>query len=235
VLEDAKLPDGSVTLGPGNHDAYTRPDGWKRALAGPLRRFAAASAEAPGKVVERGDVVFLPIDTSCFQSIAWAGGEFSKAAAEAVEARIVDPAFRDKAMVLVLHHSPIASRAPLMQWIDGLRGCARVLDLLAKHPRLQVLHGHLHKVVDRILAASSNLRGAPRTVALTEAGQSAGPARVFGAPAICEDREDTLPRVRLYAHAGGGRDGRRRRHGETGEITTTGYAGYLESSGLYAA
>jgi 3',5'-cyclic-AMP phosphodiesterase len=182
VLEDARLPDDSVTIVPGNHDAYTSDGAWKKAIAGPLRRFASASAGEIGKVVERGDVAFLPIDTSCFQNIVRAGGEFAPSAARAVEARLADPALREKAVVLVLHHAPfVLHKTPMMQWIDGLRGGATVIDLLRKHPRLQVLHGHLHRVVDRMLEVRESTR-----------------TRIFGAPAVCDARESGEGHVRVY-------------------------------------
>lgn len=189
VLEEVGVDEEEVTLVPGNHDAYTSASGWRKALEGPLRRFARTSAAEPGKVVERGPVALLPIDSTCFQSVVRAGGVFTADAARAVERRLVDPALRDKAIVLVLHHSPfVQHKTPVMQWIDGLRGCAQVTDLLARHPRLQVLHGHLHRAVDKMLTAA----GATR-------------ARVFGASAVCDDpdsdpgRADApTPRIRLY-------------------------------------
>lgn len=186
LLDEAKLPDGALTLVPGNHDAYTDRTAWKRALEGPLRRWSEASACDPGKVVERGDVVFVPIDTSCFQSIARSGGTFTREAALAIERKVRDPAFQHRALVLVLHHPPFThERNPVWQWIDGLRGVSHVLDLLVRHPRMQLLHGHLHKVIDRVV-------GTPATTA----GDARGTTRIFGAPAIVDDEEK--PRVRLY-------------------------------------
>jgi Icc protein len=186
-----------VTLVPGNHDAYTTPAAWRRALEGPLKRFAGASAGEPGKVIERGPVAFLPIDTSFFQTMVRSGGLFTRDAAKAVQARIDDPALRDKSIVLVMHHPPFEEhKNPLAQWIVGLSGRMHVLDMLANHPRLQLLHGHLHRVVDRIVHGVAG---------------AATRARIFGAPAIVDDSENT-PRVRLYDV----RDG------------------VLESAGLYA-
>jgi len=182
ILEAAGLDEDSVTLVPGNHDAYTSKDGWKKAMEGPLRRYASASVAQPGKVVERGDVALMPIDTSCFQSVVKAGGEFTPEVARVVESRLMDPALRNKAMVLVLHHAPfVHTKAPLHRFVDGLRGCAHVVDLLMRHPRLQVLHGHLHHVVDRVMNGTAT--------------------RIFGAPAVCDDADadgDVRPRVRLY-------------------------------------
>jgi 3',5'-cyclic-AMP phosphodiesterase len=190
ILHDACFPAGAITLVPGNHDAYTSERGWKKALEGPLAPFAAASATEPGKLVDRGDIVFLPIDTSCFQSLTRAGGEFSRNAALAVERRLLDPTLRSRALVLVLHHPPfVLHRMPVMRWFDGLRGCTQVLDLLIRHPRLQVLHGHLHRVVDRFVGRA-------------RAPEDARP-RVFGASAVCDDRDDDAPRIRLYELADG--------------------------------
>ena len=62
------------------------------------------------------------------------------------------------------------------QWLDGLRGADRLVGILGRHEHVQVLHGHLHKAVDRIIGL--------------------GKSRVFGAPATVED--DDSPRVRLY-------------------------------------
>ena len=186
ILEEAGMPDNSVTLVPGNHDAYTSAAAWQRALEGPLQRWAEASALEPGKVVDRGDVVFLPIDTSCFQSMAKSCGTFTPEAARAVQQRIDDPALRDRSLVLVMHHPPFShTKNPFMEWIDGLRGFTHVLDMLSRHPGLQILHGHMHKVVDRIVDLGKGVAGV------------ADKARIFGAPAIVDDADD-LPRVRLY-------------------------------------
>lgn len=193
VLEDAALPPDSVTLVPGNHDAYTSPNAWSRALAGPLARFAPTSATAPGKIVDRGDVAFLPIDTSYFQTIARSSGEFTKRTAEIVHERAGDPALRSKALVLVVHHPPFHPHR-VLRWIDGLRGGAEVLELMAKNPRLQLLHGHLHRMMDRILLAregrglstqSAESSSDPRRAHDHEPREDAH-TRFFGAAATCD-------------------------------------------------
>lgn len=200
LLDEARLPEGSVTLVPGNHDAYTSADAWKKAMAGPLKRWASASAFRPGNVVERGDVVFIPVDTSCFQSIARSGGTFKADAVSAVESRLRDPAFSDKSIVLVFHHPPFVNeKNAVWQWVDGLRGYSQALDLLGRHPRLQILHGHLHKVVDNIVRLGKGALARVEDVARLsprEGGRETVRARIFGAPAIVDD--DERPRVRLY-------------------------------------
>jgi hypothetical protein len=180
------MPEDGVTLVPGHHDGYTSGAASRRALEGPLKRWARASATEAGKALVRGNVAFLPIDTSCFQSLARSGGMFTPEAARAVQARIDDPALRGKALVLVMHHPPfVQHKNPVAECVDGLRGCTHVLDMLARHPQVQILHGHMHRVVDRIAQLGKGVAGV------------ANRARIFGAPAIVDDTDDT-PRVRLY-------------------------------------
>jgi 3',5'-cyclic AMP phosphodiesterase CpdA len=176
ALDAAKLPADSVTLVPGNHDAYSSSGSWKTAIEGPLRPYAAGSASEPGKVVDRGGVAFLPLDVTCYQTVARSGGEFTHDASVALERRLGDSGLRSKALVVVQHHPPIGFN-PILHWFDGLRGHTRLLDLLARFAHAQVLHGHLHRVIDRLLGGL-------------------GRSRIFGAPAIVED--DGVSRVRLY-------------------------------------
>jgi 3',5'-cyclic AMP phosphodiesterase CpdA len=179
ALHDSGITPDRITLVPGNHDAYTTPDGWKRALDGPLAAFRASSAAEPGQVVDRGEVVFLPIDSTCYQSIARSGGELTEETAIALERRLVDTAFQQRPLVLVQHHPPFPHRSGAWNWIDGLRGSARLIEMLLKHTHAQLLHGHLHRIADRVL----------------------GTSRVFGASAVVDD--DERPRVRVYDVRGG--------------------------------
>jgi Icc protein len=210
ILHDACLGEDNVTLVPGNHDAYTHKSGWQRAMTGPLARFAGASAAGPGKVVERKEVVFVPLDTTRFQNIAWSGGLFTRETAEVVNARASDPAFRDKAMVLVMHHPPFHP-VRAMQWIDGLRGGESVLDLLARHPRLALLHGHLHRIFNHILVVSNAVGAALGQLPILQKAEANDTStRLFGAPATCDGADDEAsttatvkPTFRLYDVEGG--------------------------------
>jgi Icc protein len=177
VLDGSGIDPDRVTLVPGNHDLYTSPDAWSRALAGPLRRYAAGAAEAPGKVVERGAVAFMPLDVTRFQSFARSGGELTEPAAVALERRLDDPAFARSLVILVQHHPPFEDGPAAWHWWDGLLGNERLLDLLARRPQLQLLHGHAHQASDRSV--------------------DGGGDRVFGASAVVDDTEAS-PRVRFY-------------------------------------
>jgi 3',5'-cyclic AMP phosphodiesterase CpdA len=178
TLDAARIDPDAVTLVPGNHDAYTEPGAWRTALEGPLAPYAKGSAAEPGKVVERGDVVFLPIDLSLHQSVLLSGGAVTAEVAAALERRLEDNAFKDKAVVLVSHHPPTTHSSRVWNFIDGVRNAAQLMNLLARHPHVQLLHGHLHHLVDRVVGGL-------------------GRSRIFGAPATVDDSPGK-PRVRLY-------------------------------------
>jgi 3',5'-cyclic AMP phosphodiesterase CpdA len=180
TLHGSGIPPENVTLVPGNHDAYTSGDAWRRALDGPLRAYRETAADRDGKVVDRGDVAFLPVDVSCPQPITRSAGELTPDAAQALERRFADEGLEKKALVVVQHHPPFEHARAAWQWIDGLRGSARLMASLARHTHVQVLHGHLHKAVDRIVGL--------------------GKSRVLGAAATVEDADDAAgsPSVRMY-------------------------------------
>ncbi len=177
VLHETKIAPERVTLVPGNHDAYSGADAWKKAMEGPLAAFAPTSASEPGRVVDLGEIALLPLDVALHQPVTRSSGELTADAADALEHRLRDPALRHKALVVVQHHPPYPHAASLWQWIDGLRGWARSMELLGRFPRAHVLHGHLHYAIDRIVTL--------------------GRSRVFGAPAVVDDPSH-VARVRIY-------------------------------------
>lgn len=174
VLHEVPFSRDAITLVPGNHDAYTK-GGWTWALEGPLAPWRRNAALEAGKVIDLGSAYLFPIDVSVHQSVTRSAGELKNDVADALERRLIDPAFVRKPIIFAQHHPPFAHARSLWQWIDGLRGYARMLEMLVRHAHVHLLHGHWHKVVDRIVHG----------------------ARVFGAPAIVED-ERTKPRVRIY-------------------------------------
>jgi len=175
LLSATKIAPERVTLVPGNHDAYTRQDGWSLALEGPLAPWAATSTRASGHVVDLGGISFLPVDVACHQPVTRSAGELSTLAAEALERRFRDPLLAKGPLVVVQHHPPYR-RFGAWQWVDGLRGWATLMNLLERFPHVQLLHGHLHRAVSRMVTV--------------------GRDRVFGAPAVVDDEHG--PRVRLY-------------------------------------
>lgn len=180
ILHDARIPSERIVLVPGNHDAYAERGAFARALEGPLAPWRAGAAANAGKVVDRGDVVFLPLDVACHQPVTRSAGELGDADAEALGRRLSDPGLARRHVVIVLHHPPFARSNPAWQWIDGLRGARRLMDILARHGRANVMHGHLHYPSDRVV----------------------GEGRIVGAPAVVS--EGTGPGFRAYAFGADG-------------------------------
>lgn len=176
LLAESRIAPERVTLIPGNHDAYEGPDAWLRALEGPLRPFAETSGGEVGKVVDLGPLAILPVSTSVHQHWSSSFGQIDSAEFEAIDRRGADPALLKKALLIAQHHPPHPHKFAPMQWLDGLRENARMLALLAQRATLQVLHGHMHLSVTKMLSQD-------------------GSFRVFGAPAVVETER---PEVRLY-------------------------------------
>ena len=149
LLSEARLGGDAVTLIPGNHDAYTSPTGWRRAIEGPLRAWARGAAAEPGKVqpIERAFV--LPVDVSRHQNVIRSQGYVTAEVGAALAKRLADPALAREAVLLVVHHTPFKHDNAAWQWINGLHDQERVLSLLEQHPHAHVLHGHLHRRIQR--------------------------------------------------------------------------------------
>lgn len=181
ILHDSGIAPGRITLVPGNHDIYTDPKGWGRALDGPLAAFAKTSAREIGKTVDIGGATLLPVDATFHQPVTRSAGCIDSAVLEAVARRAADPGLARRPLVLVQHHPPFVRRTKAWDWVDGLIGAHKLMTLLEKFRHLFVLHGHLHAVVDRALTC--------------------GVSRILGATAVVDDA--AAPRIRIYDVIGG--------------------------------
>jgi 3',5'-cyclic-AMP phosphodiesterase len=181
ILHDTSVPPEQVILVPGNHDAYASPDGWRRALEGPLASFRRTAAESPGKVVDCGGLPVLPVDTSFHQRVLRSAGALTADAAQAIAKCLEGSMLRDRQVVLAMHHSPFPHTSRAWQWIDGLQGCEHLMPVLRRFDAVDVVHGHFHHAVERVI--------------------DTGRSRVFGTTAVVDDG-DTTPRFRLHGHEG---------------------------------
>ncbi len=204
-----------MTLVPGNHDALHEPRRLEEGhAAGPLSEWSSASAMIIGQVVERGDVVFMPIDTSWLPVDRALGRSSHDGRSPRRSFAAPRPGLRYKSVVLVFHHPPFVNeKNAVWQWIDGLRGYGHAVDLMGKHPRMQILHGHLHKVVDSIVRLGKEHWRASKT------WQGSSPRRLAAKAA--------RPHLRRA------RGGRRRRGARRGRLYDV-RDGALESAGFYS-
>jgi 3',5'-cyclic-AMP phosphodiesterase len=173
ILEQAEVDPETVTLVPGNHDAYTHADGFARALEGPLCAFRRTSAQ--GAVVVLDEAVVVPVSTAAHQHVARAAGWADARGLATLGAVAGACSMRHRAVVAAMHHPPTATGIPGLQWVDGLQNHRPMRALLEAHERLHVLHGHIHRARDKVI------------------GEGTCP-RVFSAAAVV----DATVTVRLY-------------------------------------
>ena len=171
-LAASGLRPDAVTLVPGNHDIYSGPTAWQRALAGPLRPWAASST--PAEPVAVGGALIVPVSTLLAQPLLRSAGAIP---AEVIR-RLSELARLGLPLVIAQHHDPHPHWLWPAQWVDGLQTCAAEMQLLRTHPNAYVLHGHSHRRGDRSVPSGD----APR---------------VFAAAAVV----DSMDSVRLYALA----------------------------------
>lgn len=169
VLEDSGIEPERVTLLPGNHDAYGA--AWEEMLRGPLGRWAKGGR--PGEVQKLDGVTLVSGCTAVPQTVLKSSGRIDDDQLAAVDAaaRAAGP---NEAVVLAQHHPPFKV---MNQWVHGLLNHEDVWSLLQEHPRLHVLHGHIHRRKERGLE-----KGAPvRIFSPTAVTDSEQPLRIYEA------------------------------------------------------
>jgi 3',5'-cyclic AMP phosphodiesterase CpdA len=149
LSESAWAPD-NVTIVPGNHDGYTDPNAWKRALAGPLAPYRRTSA--PGAVTELRDATIVPTSTVIEQHWIRAAGRVGDAQCR----RIADVLSHhdDRVVFLPMHHPPVPWGLRL-RFLEGLLDVDRVRALIGGHENAVVQSGHTHHGGDHPLGLAT--------------------------------------------------------------------------------
>jgi 3',5'-cyclic-AMP phosphodiesterase len=173
LLADSGYKPEQITMVPGNHDRYGEPGAWVAAFDGPLAPWKRNSPVAKDAVVDLGAVRLLPIDVTKPQSVMRSAGFVTDETVATVRNVLGAPGLGAVATVIVQHHPPFVL-PPLLHRLDGLIGCERLNELTARRDGVQVMHGHLHRHIDR--------------------GGSAKVPMVLGAPAVVGGET----RIRLY-------------------------------------
>ena len=143
ALSEAKLAPERVTLVPGNHDVYHDPDGFERALAGPLRAYAKTSVL--GRALELAGAIVVPVSTALPHWLWFSAGMLATDTARTIDTLARDPSLREQTVLVAQHHPPLGHGNALWNWIDGTRAAHRGKALLNAHPHVHVLHGHTHE------------------------------------------------------------------------------------------
>ncbi len=173
VIGGVGLDPARVTVVPGNHDLYTRGARKKRRfehylgawLASDLPDLAVDASGARFPVVKlRGDVAIVGLSSAVPRLPFVAAGEIGSAQLRALARVLARPEVAKRTLVLALHHPVVDDWSGLKRYVEGLRDAAELLDLLRPLGKGLVLHGHLHRRVQRPIG-----RGTMRQVGATSA------------------------------------------------------------------
>jgi 3',5'-cyclic AMP phosphodiesterase CpdA len=154
------MPPADVTVVPGNHDLYTRGALATRRFEGFLRQWLesdlpALSADVSGArfpiVKLRGPVAVIGLSSAVPRLPLVAAGEIGQPQLRALRDVLAHPEVKSRFPVIALHHPPVHPWSRAKAHLEGLRDAKELLALLATLPRGLVLHGHLHRRIQREL------------------------------------------------------------------------------------
>jgi 3',5'-cyclic AMP phosphodiesterase CpdA len=161
VLEhELGLDPASVTIVPGNHDTYTSGALTSRRferhfgpwLASDLPELAVDTRGARLPVVKlRGQLAIVALSSALPQPPLVAAGELGEAQRAALARVLAHPEVMKRTLVLAIHHPAVHGWSRLKAHLEGLRDAPSLLALLASVPRGMLLHGHLHRRVQRTI------------------------------------------------------------------------------------
>jgi 3',5'-cyclic AMP phosphodiesterase CpdA len=149
-----------VTIVPGNHDVYTRGAQWSRRFERTLAPYLVSdlpdlAVDTPGgrfPVVKlRGPAAIVGLSSAVPRPPFVAAGELGSAQMKALERVLEHPEVMSRTVVLAVHHPAVHDWPPHKVYLEGLRDAAELLARLRSLPRGLILHGHLHRRVQRVL------------------------------------------------------------------------------------
>lgn len=155
---DLGIDPTRVSLVPGNHDLYTGgalssrrfERYFARYLQGDLPDLAVDAGGARFPVVKlSGDVAFVALSSAVPRAPLVAAGELGLAQIDALRRVLAHPEVARRTVVLALHHPAVHSWTRLKAYVEGLRDASGLLAELQKQRHGLVLHGHLHRRIQR--------------------------------------------------------------------------------------
>jgi 3',5'-cyclic AMP phosphodiesterase CpdA len=165
-LIDKELGDRAedITIVPGNHDLYT--SGALRAqrftrffapyLKSDLPELAAEISLGRFPIVKlRGPVALIGLSSAVPRPPLVAAGELGEAQLEALQRILAHDEVRRRTPVIALHHPIHDPPSRVKAWVEGLRDSDRLIDAVAPIASGLLLHGHLHRRMQRALPTRS--------------------------------------------------------------------------------
>ena len=202
-----------VTVIPGNHDIYTHGSLTSRRfesymapwLRSDLPDLAANANGGPFPIVKLRDcAAVIALSSAVPRLPLTSAGELGREQISALARILEHPEVRRRWVVLAMHHPAINMWSRMKAYLEGLRDAPALLELLRPIERGLVLHGHLHRRVQRVVPTQS---GCVRQVGATSAS-------------LHHDAPDRMAGFNLYEL------------GETGDARVHAYV-YLPATGTF--
>ena len=185
--EELGLSPDQVSIVPGNHDLYTRGSSSTRRFATAFARYLVSDLPelaidlpaGPYPCVKlRGDAAIIGLTSAVPRPPMVAAGVLGTPQLEALARVLAHPEVQKRTPVILLHHPAHNPPSKVKTMLEGLHDAALLWTTLDELPQGLVLHGHLHRRVERSLPTK---RGALRAVGATSASlEHEGAARMAG-------------------------------------------------------
>jgi 3',5'-cyclic AMP phosphodiesterase CpdA len=208
VLErDLGLDPARVTVVPGNHDVYTRGSMVSRRfesyfapwLKSDLPELATQANGGRFPVVKLRDSAAIVGLSSAVPRLPFvAAGELGRAQLTALGRILEHPEVARRTVVVALHHPAVYPRSRVKTYLEGLRDAPALLLKLRSISRGLLLHGHLHRRIQRDLPTGA---GHLHQIGATSASlHDESPDRMAGFN-VYELDESGLARVRAHVYS----------------------------------
>jgi 3',5'-cyclic AMP phosphodiesterase CpdA len=157
------LDPAQVTVVPGNHDLYTRGARTSRRferfmgpwLVSDLPELGVDASGARFPVVKlRASAAFIGLSSAVPRLPLVAAGELGASQLDALRDVLAHPEVKARIPVIALHHPAVHPWSRAKAHVEGLRDARAFVALLATVAHGVVLHGHLHRRVQRELVTA---------------------------------------------------------------------------------
>jgi 3',5'-cyclic AMP phosphodiesterase CpdA len=203
---DLALDPSGVTVIPGNHDVYTQGALVSRRfesylapwLRGDLPELAVNVHGGHFPIVKlRESAAIVALSSAVPRLPLTSAGELGKAQIAALARILEHPEVTRRTVVLAVHHPAMTLWSRTKAYLEGLRDAPALLELLRTTDRGLLLHGHLHRRVQRVLPTRS---GSVRQVGATSASLHHEALDRMAGFNLYELTDGGVARVRAYVY-----------------------------------
>ncbi len=162
--EELGLHPRDVSIVPGNHDLYTRGAMRSKRFVKYFGEFMTSDLPELGVEIPlgrfpfvrlRGPVAIIGLSSAVPRLPLVAAGKLGKAQADALTAILAHPEVRKRTPVVLMHHPAHNPASRVKRLLRGLEDAALLWTSIQDVPRGLVLHGHLHRRIQRNMPTSA--------------------------------------------------------------------------------